>query len=276
MRHRDPESTFGDEFADFLSTLAFSIQSRPELIRQTLSNVFSMRVFGNKTHGDLAEVALTEFINKYVEGYSATHVGKEQFRSKQAEEDIAVETPSGSRLLISLKAYGIGPLQLSTNKDSSMFTLLQETFGDSDSQDRGKIQTVLASEAFDEFHKIGVIPLIYDERQKKFNILIFDSVLAYSSVQTLTFLTSGRGRKHPVYRFLGPEDQYIFEVRYGGAGANALQRGLWTHTLNAHPYFKSLTNGWMKYYINRTLLAMFSHALVSTEEQHARALEVFQ
>ena len=40
----------------------------------------------------------------------------------------------------------------------------------------------------------------------------------------------GKGRKHPVYRFYDDAGGYVCEVRYGGADANALQRGLWTHT----------------------------------------------
>ena len=47
-----------------------------------LDNIFTMRVFGNKMHGDTAEVGITEFVNKHMSGYTARHVGKELFRAK--------------------------------------------------------------------------------------------------------------------------------------------------------------------------------------------------
>jgi hypothetical protein len=84
-------------------------------------------------------------------------------------------------------------------------------------------------------------------------------------------LESGRGRKHPVYRFYDSSGDYICEVRYGDATANALQRGLWTHTKNALKYFDSITNGWVAYSHNLILVKLFSHALVSSETGHISA-----
>ena len=63
-------------------------------------------------------------------------------------------------------------------------------------------------------------------------------------------------------------------MRYGNAAANALQRGLWTHTKNALPFFESVTNGWIRYEYNKTLVQLLSHALVSGENGHAAALEI--
>lgn len=81
-----------------------------------------------------------------------------------------------------------------------------------------------------------------------------------------------RGRKHPVYRFFNSLGDYIFEVRYGNASANALQRGLWTHTKNGLQYFESITGGWIDYSHNYVLIHLFSHALVSSEDGHESAL----
>lgn len=84
--------------------------------------------------------------------------------------------------------------------------------------------------------------------------------------------TTGR-RKHPVFRFYDVSGDYICEVRYGDASANALQRGLWTHTRNALRHFNSLTNGWIDYSHNLVLVKLFSHALVCSSEGHTAALE---
>jgi len=86
----------------------------------------------------------------------------------------------------------------------------------------------------------------------------------------------GNKRKHPIYLFLDAQNNYICEVRYGGASANALQRGLWTHTRNALPFFDSLTNGWVDYSHNHTLVKLFSLALNATEKGHAMANELLQ
>ena len=88
-----------------------------------------MRLIGNKTHGDLAEIALSEFINQYMYDYTSEHIGKSKFRSKDTEEDIKVINEiSKNEFYISIKAYGHGPLQLSTDKEHKMFPKLKKVF----------------------------------------------------------------------------------------------------------------------------------------------------
>ena len=48
-------------YKDFTERLKLLVRKRPELM--TLSNILTMRLIGNKTHGDLAEIAISEFIN---------------------------------------------------------------------------------------------------------------------------------------------------------------------------------------------------------------------
>jgi hypothetical protein len=103
--------------------------------------------------------------------------------------------------------------------------------------------------------------------------LVFDSRQAKASTNRIVKVAEGRGRRHPVWRFETAEGQYICDVRYGDASANALQRGLWTHTRNAAPFFKSITNGWIDYSHNLTLTELLAKALNATEEGHAAALK---
>jgi len=117
------------------------------------------------------------------------------------------------------------------------------------------------------------LPLIYDEKKQRCNILVFDAELARNSTAYIKKATEGSGRKHPAYRFFDKNDNYICEVRYGNAAANALQRGLWTNTKNATSYFNSVTNGWIDYSHNLILVKLFSHALVSSSKGHEAALE---
>ena len=138
------------------------------------------------------------------------------------------------------------------------------------------VQRVLADPAFAEFHDINVLPLIYDETNdnKRCNILVFDYQRAIRETERVTRIEPGIGnRKHPVYQFYNAAGAYICEVRYGGANANALQRGLWTHTRNGLPYFDSVTGGWIEYSQNHILVELFSHALVSSDSGHTSALE---
>src|SRR5437867_12790536 len=112
-------------YKDFTQRLKLLIGKNPQLIVTTLSNIFTMRLVGNKTHGDLAEIAMAEFINQYMYDFKSIQVGKDLFRAKQSEEDIKIiNEVTQAEFSVSLKAYGDGPLQLSTDKRSLMFTML--------------------------------------------------------------------------------------------------------------------------------------------------------
>lgn len=117
-----------------------------------------------------------------------------------------------------------------------------------------------------------MLPLIYNEKKQRCNILVFDYERAKQHTTRIVRENEGRGRTHPVYRFYDGDDEYICEVRYGGASANALQRGLWTNTKNGLKYFDSVTNGWIDYSHNKILVQLFSHALVSSSAGHESAL----
>lgn len=258
-------------YKDFTKRFSLLIKKHPALITMTLSNIFTMRLIGNKTHGDLAEIAISEFINQYMYDFKSIHVGKDLYRAKSKEEDITVENEiTNEKFPISLKAYGDGPLQLSTDKTSKMFPLL-ESHGDL-IDDKKIIASIFTEDEFSCFSEINVLPLIYDEKRQRCNILVFDDELARSSTAYIKKKTEGSGRKHPVYRFFDDNDNYICEVRYGNASSNALQRGLWTNTKNAIPFFNSITDGWIDYSHNLILVKLFSHALVSSSKGHEAAL----
>jgi hypothetical protein len=171
---------------------------------------------------------------------------------------------------VSLKAYGDGPLQLSTDKNSLMFRTLSEA-GDLNTPEQ--IAAIFDHLAFSGFTEINVLPLIYDETNKRCNILVFDYDTARSQTASIIRRSEGSGRKHPVFIFLDAQGDYICEVRYGDAAANALQRGLWTHTRNALKHFDSVTGGWVDYSHNLVLVKLFSHALVSSIAGHELALQ---
>lgn len=253
------------------------------MIYSVLANVFSMRIIGNKTHGDLAEIALTEYINQFVDDYKARHTGKEKFRAKEFEEDISVASErTGETIPLSIKAYGSGPLQLSTNKDGSMFKYLENIVGKGEIVDEKKIQKIIEHPSFANIDRIHILPLIYKEKKEKgrkvrggsLKIIIFDTQKAYKLVRKVIYVVPGKkGRKHPIYAFLDVNNLYIFEVRYGGATANALQRGMWTHTENAGSYFRELLNG--SYEINEPLINLISKILVSSRNKHEEILKLF-
>src|SRR5712692_6782953 len=77
-------------FEDFIKRLRLLISKNPNLITVTLSNIFTMRLIGNKTHGDLAEIGISEFINQFMYDFKSVHVGKDLFRAKEHEEEIKV------------------------------------------------------------------------------------------------------------------------------------------------------------------------------------------
>lgn len=263
------------EYFNFIKRFKLLIKKQPNLIVITLSNIFTMRLIGNKTHGDLAEIAISEFINQYMYDFKSIHVGKDLYRAKSKEEDITIINEiDKTKFPVSLKAYGNGPLQLSTDKDFLMFPFL-ETYGDVIDK-KEDIQEIFSSEAFNHFSDINVLPLIYDEKKQECNIMVFDIKKAKNEVNLIKKEKAGNGRKHPVYKFFDKDNNYICEVRYGGANANALQRGLWTNTKLANDFFISVTDGWIKYSHNKTLVKLFSNALISRENGHKEAIKIIE
>lgn len=261
-----------DPYKDFTERLKLLSSKRPDLITTTLGNIFTMRLIGNKTHGDMGEIAIAEFINQYMYDFRSIHVGKDLYRAKSKEEDIQViNEMTKAEFPVSLKAYGDGPLQLSTDKNFRMFPRLEREGAEVKGQ--AAVQKILKDPAFAEFGHVNVLPLIYDEKKQRCNILVFDYNRAVSETIRITREDGRGGRKHPVYRFYDAGEDYICEVRYGGAAANALQRGLWTHTRKGLKYFDSVTGGWIDYSHNLVLVRLFSHALVASEAGHTAALE---
>lgn len=260
------------QYKDFIKRLKVLIKKRPDLIITTLSNIFTMRLIGNKTHGDLAEIAIAEFINQYMYDFRSKHVGKDLYRSKSHEEDIKITNEiTNEEFPVSLKAYGQGPLQLSTDKSSLMFSLLKEQ-SNKNIKSSNIIQTIFSNRAFSSFQNVNLLPLIYDEKNQKCNILVFDYEKAQKNASQIILEETGKGRKHPVFRFYDANKNYICEVRYGGTDANALQRGLWTDTKKGIEYFDSITGDWITYSHNLVLVTLFSQALVSSEKGHNSAL----
>jgi hypothetical protein len=271
-------------YKDFKNRFKLLVSKHRHLIINTLSNIFTMRLIGNKTHGDLAEIGIAEFINQFMYDFKSIHVGKDLFRAKEHEEDIMIiNEVSKSKFPLSLKAYGDGPLQLSTDSDQKMFPYLISQ--GKKITNKKKIVEIFSAKAFSDFNNINVMPLIYDEEKKQCNIMIFDHEKARKQTTQILYIgpaksfrnkKTGKARIHPIFVFLDDKNNYICEVRYGGASANALQRGLWTNTKNAKSYFDSITNGWIDYSHNHTLVKLFSLALNSTEKSHKEANIILQ
>lgn len=225
------------------------------------SNIFTMREIGNKTHGDLAEIAINEFINVYCDNYSSIHVGKELFRRKKEEEDIIVVNETNNiEIPISIKAYGSGPLQLSTDKEHLIFPYL-ESFNKELFTEQEEINNILNNDIFDPLSKINILPIIYKEDDRKCNILVFDFEKNKKLVTSIKKIMPGGRRKYPIYVAYN-NDNYLFEIRYGGKDANALQRGVWTNSNKAENYFQSISNGWIQYETRENLLKLLSILLV--------------
>ena len=275
-------------YKDFQNHFQVLARKRPDLIINTLSNIFTMRLIGNKTHGDMAEIGIAEFIHQFMYNYESRHVGKDLFRAKEHEEDIVVvDELTGTEIPISLKAYGDGPLQLSTDKEARMFPELLDR--GQDITDPDEIASILSCDAFAGLTKVNVMPLIYREDDMLCNIMVFDFEAMTRNTKRILYVPKGKkydtrtkelidakGRSHPIFMFIDGDGKYICEVRYGGAAANALQRGFWTHTIHASHYFNSLTNGWIRYTHNHTLVQLFKLALNAGESGHKKANAILQ
>ncbi|MEK7621841.1 MAG: hypothetical protein AAB415_01550 [Patescibacteria group bacterium] len=146
-----------------------------------------MRLIGNKTHGDLAEIGMVEFINQFMYDYKSIHVGKDLFRAKEHEEDIVIINEiTKTKFPLSLKAYGDGPLQLSTDSHQKMFPFLEKQGGNI--TDRHKIEVIFNSQEFADFGTINIMPLIYDEKKQRCNIMIFDHRKAMRETHRIVYV----------------------------------------------------------------------------------------
>ena len=53
-------------YSEFKNRFKLLASKNQRLVINTLSNIFTMRLIGNKTHGDLAEIGMVEFINQFI------------------------------------------------------------------------------------------------------------------------------------------------------------------------------------------------------------------
>jgi hypothetical protein len=142
------------EYLNFTARFKLLVSKHPGLVTMTLSNIFSMRLIGNKTHGDLAEIAISEFINQYMYDFKSVHVGKKFYRAKSKEEDIHVTNElTNVSFPISLKAYGDGSLQLSADKNSKFFPRLKS--GGDVVDDPKKVKELFEGVEFADFGSIN-------------------------------------------------------------------------------------------------------------------------
>lgn len=249
---------------NFKELLQFFSKNQNQLA-DLCSNIFTMREIGNKTHGDMAEIAVTAFINKFLsDKYTGLHVGKALFRQKSKEEDVlAINNETEEEIPISIKAYGEGNLQLSTDKDYIIFPML-ESYKKDIIIDKEEINNII--NIINSILDLNVLLFIYNEKKYICNVMIYDFDLVKSQINKIEKVLPKGARKYPIYKFMHNND-YLFEVRYGGKNANALQRGVWTHTKNAYPYFISVSNGEIKYQVRKNLLEIISYLMIATNDQ---------
>lgn len=286
-----------EAYQEFINRLSLLHHKHPDLLKTTLANIFSMRYVGNKTHGDMAEIGITEFIKKFLYDYDCEHVGKEEFRSKEHDEDIVVKpllgNENGFYIPISLKAYGIGPLQLSTDKvdnpKNGLYNQIKTIYKNQVIDTPERINKVFDLSGFKSM--TNVLPLIYKEEkdENKCNILIFNLARAIKDTSYIFQVNSGqkfdetlkkvvkerknkkKKRVYPIFLFLNKDYRYICEVRYGGRAANALQRGIWADTKKGLQYFDIFEKDWIKYTKQEHLLSLIVHALNSSPTSHIEA-----
>ncbi|MCI7699751.1 MAG: hypothetical protein MSQ05_10235 [Akkermansia sp.] len=259
------------DYENFLKRLELFASKNPQVLQMTLRNIFSMREIGNKTHGDMAEIAVSEFINQYMYDFSSEHVGKELFRSKTHEEDILItDDVNQTTFPVSLKAYGVGPVQLSTDKERKLFPRIRQ-FGNCITG--ADLSVLLEDSCFTGLRQLRILLLIYNERKHLCNLELFDINAALHDTAVVQFIGRDKRREYPIYRFEDKEGNYICEVRYGDQGSNALQRGFWTHTIKAASYFRKLFAQDVKYDLNQTLLLLLRRMLVASEQGHKAALK---
>ncbi|MCY4577162.1 MAG: hypothetical protein OXB96_01875 [Candidatus Kaiserbacteria bacterium] len=232
------------------------------------NNIFSFREFGNKTHGDMAEVLFDHYINKYLTKFNSTHIGKEKFRAKESEEDLEIqEKRSGKKFFLSLKNYGDnGPLQIRTDKENRLFNKLSKLSAEKKRVDKKSVLPILK-----ELLAIHVLCFLYNQKENRFRVCVIDTDAALRKLSKIKKVNPNGRRKHPIYEFLDAKGNYIFEARYGGTTANALQRGIWTKTHKAKDILDVLFEG--EYEVNQKFLLAIKELSLFGESELKRFLK---
>lgn len=146
---------------------------------------------------------------------------------------------------LSLKCYGMGPLQLLTDPKSGLIKSCKSLVDDL-SKECYITKEVVNSDSFQSFKDDKVLCVIYDESDLKYSLILIDMDSLYKKVEQVkytprTYKENGGIDKYEIFKFYDEQNKYLFEVRYGegggGKAANALQRGLWTNTKKENSSF---------------------------------------
>ena len=65
----------------------------------------------------------------------------------------------------------------------------------------------------ESFSAVNVLPLIYNEKEMRFKVIVFDLQKAYSFVEKIKFLPPrkiGKKKTFPIYKFFDSKNNYIF------------------------------------------------------------------
>jgi len=135
---------------------------------------------------------------------------------------------------LSLKCYGKGPLQLSTSSNGLLIDECFKYVDDKNISQQIPLE-ILQSKPFNDIITDNILSVIYNEKTMNFSIMLIQFSVLLSKVKKITYTPrkykpSGKVDTYEIFKFYGDNNEYLFEVRYGKAGANALQRGLWTKT----------------------------------------------
>jgi hypothetical protein len=131
---------------------------------------------------------------------------------------------------LSLKCYGKGPLQLSTNSDGGLIDNCFNYVIDKEKEQQIPLD-VLLSEPFNDILTDNVLSIIYDEEHKTFSIMLIQLSTLIQKVKDIIYyprIQKNKSFTYPIFKFYDENKNYLFEVRYGKKDNNALQRGLWT------------------------------------------------
>jgi hypothetical protein len=136
---------------------------------------------------------------------------------------------------LSLKCYGEGPLQLSTNPTSSLIDACLYYVSDGIKTNQNLPLSILESDAFISLRLSSekILAVVYNELALTYSITLIDIDDILSNVSKIIYTPKIKRENsftYEIVKFYDNNDQYLFEVRYGKKDANALQRGLWTKT----------------------------------------------
>jgi hypothetical protein len=222
---------------------------------------------------------LTEICNNYKQ-FNVSKIWKNRDYSELSNFLITLLNEMNTSIIeISLKCYGIDNIQLYTDANHEIFPYLSKFIDNKEKNmfiSLSDVEKIKKSNLFkNKINGKKILILKYNENENNFSLLSTNMDNFLSDIYSIEFIPSisRQKGKYDIFKFYDINNNYIFEVRYGGKKANALQRGIWSDMTknNGGNFIKLIDNE--KYTIDNDYLNFYRKSFFLSADKIKNLIE---